>query len=313
MFRFLFKRLLVALPILFLVATFTFFLVQMVPGDPASFLLGGSASAAQVKELDAQLGLDRPVLAQYVSWLGDVAHGDLGESFVSNQPVGQSLSGAVPATLSVALGATLLTLAVGVPLGIACAVRGGRLDRAVRAACGLTMAVPNFWLAALLVFVFAVRLRLFPATGYVALGDSPTGWLEHLVLPVVAIAVAGLGQVVFQTRASVLDTLALPYVRTLQSAGVPRRRILYKHVLRNAAIPVATVTGLSFVFVLGGVVVIEAIFNLNGLGSLMLSSVQTHDLALVQGAVLYFSLVVIIVNLTVDLVTAWLDPRVRVS
>lgn len=307
------RRLAVAVPLLFVVATLSFFLVQLVPGSPAAAILGLNSTKEQVDALNAQLGLDRPLLTQYGDWLGHAVRGDLGHSYVNGQSVTAVLGQALPPTLSLALLSTLLTLALGVVLGMAAAVRGGRTDRVVQWIGSLGMAIPNFWLAALLVFVFAIKLSLFPATGYAELTTDGFGaWIEHLVLPVIALSVANLGQIAFQARAAVQDTLSRDFIRTLHSTGVPRRRILFKHVLRNAAIPVVTVTGLTFVFTLGGVVVLELIFGFPGMGNQMLRSVQTHDFSIVQAGVVYFSVAVIAVNLVVDIATAALDPRVRV-
>lgn len=313
MIRFVLRRLAVAIPLVAVVATISFFLIQLVPGSPAAAILGNNATGAQVTALNRQLGLDRPVLTEYLTWLGHAVQGNLGVSYTNGgQSVTSELSQALPPTLSLALLATLITLVLGTVLGTVAAVRGGHTDRAVQWGSSLGMAVPNFWLAALLVFVFAIKISLFPATGYVNLTASPGQWLSHLILPVVALSVANVGQIAFQARAAVRDTLSRDFVRTLHSTGVPRWRILYKHTLRNAAIPVVTVTGLTFIFTLGGVVILEQLFTLPGMGELMLRSVQTHDFSTVQGAVLYFSIVVIVVNLVVDLATAALDPRVRI-
>jgi len=311
--RFAIRRLAVAIPIIFVVATLSFFLVQLVPGSPAAAILGAGASQEQVAQLEQQLGLDQPVMTQYLTWLGHAVQGNMGESFLTGQPVSESLAQALPPTLSLAILATLLTTVIGFALGMIAAVKGGTFDKVIQWLCSLGMAIPNFWLAALLVFVFAIQAGIFPSSDYVDFSDSPLLWFEHLVLPVIALTIAALGQITFQARAAVTDVLSREYVRTLQAAGVPRYRILFKHAVRNAAIPVVTVAGLTFVFTLGGIVIIETIFNMPGMGSLMLRSVQTNDFSVVQASVLYFSIVVIIVNLITDLATAWLNPRVRVA
>jgi peptide/nickel transport system permease protein len=305
------RRLLIAIPTVFIVCTFTFLLVHLVPGNPAVYILGKSATPASIHQLNTQLGLNKPLLAQYLSWLGGILHGNFGTSYITGQTVSQGLGSALPPTLSLALLATIVTLIAGQALGTVAAVRGGRLDSIIQAFSGLGMAIPNFWLAALLVVAFSLEIKLFPATGYTALGASPSQWLIGLVLPVTAVALAGLAQIVLQARSSVLEMLSKDFVRTLQAAGIPRRRILYKHVLRNSAIPVTTVAGLSFVFLLAGVIVVETIFNIPGMGSLMINSVSRHDLPMLQGAVIYFAVIVVVVNLGVDLLTAWLDPRMR--
>jgi peptide/nickel transport system permease protein len=306
------RRLALAVPLVVVVATLTFFLVQLVGGSPAGAVLGANATEDQVRAFDHSLGLDRPALVQFGDWLGHAVRGDLGRSYLNGQPVTDRLVQALPPTLSLALLATLLTLLLGLVLGTVAAVRGGRTDRFVQGFASLGMAIPNFWLAALLIFVFALKLSVFPVAGYTDLTESPGDWLLHLVLPAVALSVANLGQIAFQARAAVQDALSREFVRTLHATGVPRRRILYRHVLRNAAIPVITVTGLTFVFTLGGVVVLELVFSMSGMGLLMLNAVQGSDYAVVLGAVVVFAVLVVLVNLVVDLVTASLDPRVRV-
>lgn len=313
MIRFVLRRLAVAIPLLLIVATISFFLLQLVPGSPAAAILGSTATLQQVDTLNHSLGLDRPALEQFVSWLGHAFTGNLGASYITGQSVAGALAQALPPTLSLAILSTLLSLVAGLVLGMVAAVRGGRIDRAVQWLGSLGMAVPIFWLAALLVFLFAIKTRMFPATGYSELTTDGFGpWMSHLILPIIALSVANLGQITFQARAAFKDALSRDYVRTLHSTGVPRRLILFKHVLRNASVPVATVTGLTFIFTLGGVVILELIFTLPGMGNLMLRSVQTHDFAVVLGGVVYFSIVVVLVNLVVDIVTAGLDPRVRV-
>lgn len=307
------RRIALSVPIMAVVATLTFFLVQLVPGDPAAFLLGTGSTAEQIAQLHRQLGLDRPVFIQFVSWFGDVLRGDLGTSLVTNQTVVATLAQALPVTVSIAVLATLFTLVVGVALGVLAAVRGGVLDAIVQCGGSVAMSIPSFWLAAVLVLGLAIKLPWLPATGYIPITASPSLWASHLVLPMIAVGLAGVGPVAFQTRDAVLDQLSREYVRTLVAAGLPKRRILFKHVLRNASGTVVTVVSLGFVFALGGVVIIEGIFNLPGMGTLMLSSVRSHDLPLVQGAVLLFSLLVVVINLLADLTVAALNPRVRVG
>lgn len=313
MFRLTARRIALSVPVMVVVATFTFFLVELVPGDPASFLLGSGATTEQINLLHHQLGLDRPLLVQYGSWFASALHLDLGTSLVSNQGVVATLGQALPVTVSVAILATLFTLVVGVVLGVLAAVRGGVLDRIVQWVGSVAMAVPSFWLAAVLVLGLAIKVPWFPATGYIPVSTSPAQWASHLVLPMIAVGLSGVGPVAFQTRAAVADQLSREYVRTQVAAGLSARRILFKHVLRNASGPVVTVASLGFVFALGGVVIIESIFNLPGMGTLMLKSVRSHDLPLVQGAVLFFSLLVVAVNLLADLTVAALNPKVRLG
>lgn len=306
------NRLLQAIPTLLVVATLTFLLIQLVPGNPANFMLGPGATEAQVHYIDKQLGLNLPIFTQYGNWLAGVLRGHLGTSYVSNTSVGSTLDHAVPATMSLAVLATLVALVVGFTGGIAAGLRGGRLDRVLRLVASLGLGVPNFWLAVLLVYLFAVRLALLPATGYTPFTQSPSAWILGLILPVAALTVNNTAQIMFQARNSVLEVLSRDFVRTLQAVGLSRRRIILKHIVRNAAIPVITVAGFVFVVTLGGVVVIELIFNILGIGQVFLTAVNEHDVPTVQGAILYFTLAVVLVNLGVDLIVAWIDPRTRV-
>lgn len=307
------NRLLLTIPTLLVVATFTFFLIQLVPGDPANFILGQGATLQQVHYIHHQLGLDRPLLTQYLDWLSGVLHGDLGKSYVTDQPVTLQLRAAVPATLALALLGTVVALVFGLAGGIFAGLHGGRLDRMLQFGASIGLGVPNFWLAVLLVYLFAILIPIFPATGFTPLTQSPRAWIVGLVLPVVAISVNNTAQIMFQARSSVLEVVSRDFVRTLQATGMSRRRIVLKHVLRNAAIPVVTVAGFVFVVTLGGVVVIEVIFNILGVGRVFLNAVNQHDLPVVQGAILYFTVAVMIVNLAVDLVVAWIDPRIRIA
>ena len=295
-----------------MVSTFAFILVQLVPGDPAAYILGNTATTAKIHALDTQLGLNRPVLDQYFSWLGGVLHGNFGISFITNVPVTSTLSLALqPTVFRLAILATIVMLVAGITIGMLAAIRGGVIDTALQALASFFMAVPGFWLAALLIYAFAFKVRWFPATGYTYFNQSPGQWILGLVLPVVAVACAFTAQVALQARSSVLDVISRDFVRTLQAVGIPRHRILLKHVLRNAAIPVATVAGLNFIFMLSGIVVIEVLFNIPGMGSLMVNAVSQHDLPVLQGAVIYFSIVVVIVSLAADLLTGWLDAQIR--
>jgi peptide/nickel transport system permease protein len=309
--RFIGRRLLVLVPTVFVVSTFAFILVQLVPGDPAAYILGNTATTAKIKALDAQLGLNRPVLNQYFSWLSGVLHGNFGTSFITNVPVTSTLRIALQPTVSLAVLATIVMLVAGIAIGMLAAIRGGVIDTALQTLASFFMAIPGFWLAAVLIYAFSFKIRWFPATGYTYFNQSPAQWITGLVIPVVAVAGAFTAQVALQARSSVLDVISRDFVRTLQAAGIPRHRILLKHVLRNAAIPVATVAGLNFIFMLSGIVVIEVLFNIPGMGSLMVNAVSDHDLPVLQGAVIYFSIVVVVVSLAADLLTGWLDPRIR--
>ena len=313
MLRLIGRRIALAIPVILLASTLAFFLVQLVPGSPAQYILGNTATPENTKALNHQLRLDRPLWSQYLTWISHAARGNFGQSYITNTSVTQTLRTALQPTLSLALISIVIVLVGGQLLGMLAAVRGGRLDKAVQTVANFFMAVPNFWLASILVLFFALKLTVFPATGYTTIGQSPSAWAKGLVLPVAAVSAAFLAQVLLQARASVLEVLSQEFIRTLQATGVPRRTILFKHVLRNAAIPVTTVAGLVFIFMLSGAVVVEYAFNIPGMGSLMVNAVSRHDLPLVQGAVVYFSIVVVLVNLAVDILAAWLNPRIRIS
>ncbi|MBO2448690.1 ABC transporter permease [Actinomadura barringtoniae] len=303
-------RLLLALPMLLIVATATFFLVQLVPGDPGSFILGSGASGEQVAELNASLGLDRPVLDQFQTWLGAAARGDLGTSWINRAPVVETLAAALPVTLSLTGLAIVVIVVAGVGLGTWAALRPGWLDRLLQGTAGLAIAVPNFWLGVGLLLLFAVHLSLFPASGYVPL-SSPGEWLRSLTLPVLTLAVGPAFALALQVRRAMIDVLAKDYIRSLRAAGLPRRSVLFKHALRNCMAPVVTVIGFQVLGLIAGAVLIEQLFNLPGLGGVMLTSVTQHDVPVVQGAVLLFAVFVVLINLLIDVGAALLNPRAR--
>lgn len=313
MISFILRRLAVAIPVIIAVATVTFFLVKLIPGSAAAAFLGGEATPEQIAALEAELGLDRPVLEQFFGWATAALRGDLGDSYITGRPVVEMIGLVLRPTIELAVAATLFILVVGYILGLVAAVRGGWLDRVIQGFCSLVMAIPDFWLAMVLVAIFAISLGVLPAGGYVEPSDDVGRWALALILPVVALGLGSLGRIAFQARAATQGSLSRDYVRTLQANGISRRSILYKHVLRNSAVPVVTIIGLQFTFLLGGVVIIEIVFAYPGLGSLMLRAVQSNDFPLVLGVVLYFALAVIIVNLIVDVITAALDPRVRLA
>jgi peptide/nickel transport system permease protein len=306
------RRIALAVPLLLVVLTATFLLQQLIPGDPASYVLGSASTSAQRQQLDASFGLHRSLLSQYLSSFGHVFRGDLGTSWVSGETVGHTVTAALPVTLSLAVSATLLALVVGTALGTWAAVRqGGLADRAVQLFAGAASAIPNFWIAVGLVYLLAIKTTLLPATGFVSFGQSPDEWFRSLVLPVVALAVPALGPVVLQARSAMTDVLGRDYIRSLRALGMPSHRIVFKHALRNAGAPVVTTLGFSLIGLLAGTVLIEQVFNLPGLGTVLLTAVQAHDVPVVQGTVVFFAVAVIVVNLAVDLGVALLNPRMR--
>lgn len=309
--KFVLARLLTAVPTVLVVATLTFGLLQLIPGSPAAFILGAGATPEQIASLEQQLGLDRPAVVQYFNWLGHAVHGDFGTSISSTMPAMDVVLRAVPITVSVAIVALVFTLVVGVALGMLAALKGGFWDSAVRTLSSFAMAVPGFWLASLLIYLFAIKYRIFYATGYTGLSESPMQWVLHVTLPAIAVGVTAVGQLAFQARAAFRETLGMDFLRTLRATGVSPTRLMLKHVLRNGMVPVTAFIGVMFVFMLGGVVIVESIFSLPGLGSVMLGSVNSHDIPVVQATVVTFTVLVVLTNLIVDLFVGWLDPRVR--
>lgn len=305
------RRLLWGVPMLLVVSFFSFLLVSLVPGDPARSVLGPLAAQEQVDRLHQQMGLDRPLLGQYLSWLGSAVRGDLGMSLGTGTAVGQLLTPRLPATLSLIIPATLTAALLGIALGVASAVIGGALGRLVDVLSMVGLAIPGFWLALVLVSWFAVRWQLFPATGYTPFADSPVEWLRSLVLPVAAVSLSAVTAVAKQTRDSMLDALNRDFVRVMQANGLSRWSIVYRHALRNAAIPVVSVLGVICASLLGAAVLVENIFGLPGLGSAAAQAAVQHDIPLLQGTVIYFTLIVIVVGLVVDVCHAGLDPKVR--
>jgi len=306
------RRIAGAIPLLFVVLSATFLLQQLIPGDPAGFVLGSTSTVQQRSQLDATFGLHRSLIDQYLSALGNALRGDFGQSWIKGETVGHLVSSALPVTLSLVILSTLLTVVVGTALGVWGALRRGRAtDRVLQLFAGAVTAVPNYWIAIGLSYLLAVKHRVFPATGYVQLNQSPGQWLHSLVLPVLALSLAPIGPVFLQSRSAMSDVLGTNYIRTLRALGLPRWRQVLKHGLRNAAAPIVTTVGFNLVGLLAGTVVVEQIFNLPGLGTLLLSGVLGHDVPVVQGVVILFAVGVIVVNLLVDLSVGALNPKAR--
>jgi len=307
------NRLLLSVPLLLIVSTLTFLLEALIPGDLARTIVGPQGTQAQYLQLKHSLGLDQPLITRYQQWLERVVHGDFGTSLFNHEPVTMLLNGRLSVTLALVIGSTLLAAVVGVLVGIAGALRADIAGTAVDALSMVGLAIPNFFLGLLLIALFAVAIPLFPATGYVPFDESPLDWARSLVLPVVALATPGIAVVAKQTRDSMRAVLERPFIRTLRAAGLPRRSIIFKHALRSAAAPVVTVLGLIFIASLGGTVVVESVFAMPGLGGLAVQATTQHDLPLIQGVAVYFTALVVVVNLLIDLAYGWLDPRVRVE
>lgn len=306
------RRVLAFVPTLFIAVTVIFIFTRLVPGNPVWALVGHqSVDEARIAELTRELGLDRPILVQYAVWLPRALRGEFGESIFFNRPVARILAERFPVTLSLAGLALLVTLAVGLPLGVLAAVyRNSFLDTASMALSTLGMSLPAFWLGFLLMLFFSVNLQWFPSSGYRDLSFGFTPWIERLVLPVLALSAAQIALLVRMTRSSMLEVLGRDYVVTARAKGLRSKTVLFKHALRNALIPVVTVIGLTFALSLGGTVLIENVFAIPGLGQLITMAAIRRDYPLIEGAMVYLTLVSLVVNLLVDLSYSLINPRV---
>ena len=305
------RRIAVAIPMLLAVATVTFLLMQLVPGSPAAAILGTNATPEQYERIENKLGLNDSLIQQYGRFMSNLVRGDLGKSWVGGQSVTELVTSRLPVTLSLAVLATGIALVVGILIGSFSAIKGGTADRAMTSASGLGLAVPSFWLAGVLVLLFSVQLGWLPATGYVAFADGPSAWLQHMILPVAALALVQIATIARQTRSEMIRVLDQDFIRTLRATGIPRRSVIWKHGLRNASIPVVTVLGLQFVAVFGGAVIIERVFALPGVGSLTLDAATSNDAPVVIGVVVITAAMVLLVNLVIDVAYWVLQPRIR--
>jgi peptide/nickel transport system permease protein len=299
--------------VLFAIACLTYTLLYFSSANIARNILGEYATAEQLTAKSAELGLDQPLIIRFLGWLGQALTGDLGHSWFTGQSVAGALFTRLPVTLALIVSAIIIIAILATLLGMAAAVKRGWIDRAVQTAAVIGDAIPGFVLAIILVTLLAIQLSLFPATSSISPDSPASAWVASLTLPVIAIVINGVTGAAQQVRSAVIKQLEKDYVRTLRSRGVSERVILFKHVLRSAAPAGLTVLSLQFIGMLGGVVIIEQIFALPGMGALAVASTTLGDIPLVMGVVLYTVVIVIIVNLLVDLANGWLNPKVRVS
>ena len=308
------RRVLLAIPVMFVVAAGVFLLLYLTPGDPASVVLGPDASPERVAELRQQLGLDQPVAIQVIRWFGRLLHGDLGQSIYLNRPVTLTILERAEPTLMLTLLATLFAILVGLPIGIVSATRAGSwadLGAMLVALGGISM--PSFWVGLNLIFVFAVLMGALPVAGYRPLSQGLWGNLRYLILPAVTLGFAQAALLARMSRSLMMDVLREDYVRTARSKGVEERRVVLSHALRNAMVPLVTVMGLTFAILMGGAVITEQVFNIPGLGRLLVQSVLRRDYPVVQGIVLVIAFNYVVINLCVDILYGFFDPRVRHS
>ena len=302
--RYFARRVIGLIPLLLAVATVTFFALELTPGDPAVLIMGQDVTPEGLAEVRRTLGLDRPLVEQYLRYLGGLVRGELGRSFRTRTPVTEDLARTFPVTFTLAVGATVVSTIVGVGGGVISAVRPhSSLDYVVRAGILTAVSAPVFWLGLVLIYWFSIRLAWFPVSGW--------GTLRHIILPVAALSAFPLASVARMTRSSILDVLTHDYVRTARAKGVSGSGVLARHVLKNAFIPVVTVIALQFGVLLGGAVITETVFALPGLGQLVVTAVLARDYAVIRGAVLLVAISFAVINLLVDVVYAALDPRIR--
>jgi peptide/nickel transport system permease protein len=305
------SRLVGSLALLIIVPTITFFIQGIAPSNVAKGVLGLDATPAQIADFNHRRGLDQPLVVRYFRWLEGAATGDLGSSYTNNQSVQEILAPRLSVSLSLIMGALVVFTVVGVIIGVLSATQGPIIGRFLDVVSTIGIAAPNFWLAVILIAIFGVALPIFPATGYVFFSDSPYYFFLSLVLPVIALSFAGITAVAKQTRDQMMLAIQSPWARTLRANGASEFSIVYKHALRNAAAPVITVAGTIFVGSLSGSVVIENIFVLPGLGSQSLASALQADLPVVQGIAVYFTIIVVVVNVLIDIGATVLNPKVR--
>lgn len=312
MLRLLGVRLAAVIPTL-LFATFTIFGLQHIgPADPVTVILGENATPERIAEVREQLGLNDPLVVQYGKWLGDVVTGDLGTSIIRTEQVSDVISRALPTTIQLVVSAVLLSVLVGIPLGILAATRANRpTDTVVTSASAVGVSVPNFWLALVLITLFAITFRLLPARGFAMITDGVPDAFRHTILPAFVLSTSGIAIVTRQVRGAMIEALNAPSVRTHRAKGLPWKTILWKHAMRNSGVTILTVVGLLFNTTLGATVVIEAVFAIPGMGFRIVNAANSRDFPVIQGVVLTYVLIVLGINLLIDIAYRFIDPRIQ--
>jgi peptide/nickel transport system permease protein len=296
------------------VSVLVFSIIHLVPGDPVRLALGTRFDQDTYDTLRERAGLDEPLVQQYLEWAGDALRGDLGVSFRSGETVTSLIAERLPATVSLALGAIVVALLIALPLGLVSALRPrSAVDYVATVVSQAGISIPDFWLAIMAILFFAASLEWLPSGGYTPLSEDPWEWFRHLILPAVTVGVVSGSVLTRFVRSSAIEALGQDYTRTADAKGLPARLVLRRHVLRNALVPVVTVAGIQLAYLLSGVVVIEVVFTWKGLGLLALQAVKDRDYPVLQGAVLLFAVVFLVVNLVVDLLYAVIDPRISHS
>ncbi len=312
MYKFLARRVLSTIPVLAIVAVLVFLMLRLTPGDPAAILAGDAANTEQIAKIREGLGLDRPLPVQFALWAKSILSGDLGESFYFKMKVTSLIGQRLEATVSLATLTIIVAVFTAVPLGVLAAWRfGGWFDRMLMGFSVMGFSVPVFVLAYILIWIVSLKLGWLPVQGYKPIGDGLWPFLKHLILPSITLSVIYIALIARVTRASVLEALGEDYIRTARAKGLPESRVLIRHALANAAVPIVTVIGIGIALLIGGVVVTESVYAIPGLGRLTVDAVLARDFPTIQGVILFFSVVYVMINLLVDLSYVFFDPRIR--
>lgn len=310
--RYIVKRLLSAIPIMFIVGIIAFSLSHLTGGDPARVIVGNDATQEQVDAVRTTMGLDKPLPVQLWTWFVNLLHGDLGYSYILNMSVSSAIGSHIFPTLSIAVLGEIVALIVALPLGVYAANHHGRLgEKTVLAIATLSGALPSFLSGLLLMMIFALQLKFLPASGFVRPAQDVGGYFEHLVLPALAVATIQIAVVTRMTRSSMVDQLGSAYIRTTKAKGLSRGRQLWRHAFKNASIPIITVVGQSFGELVAGAIVVETVFNVPGIGQLISNSILRRDYQMIQGIMIFVAFMFIVVNLVTDILYAVIDPRIR--
>jgi peptide/nickel transport system permease protein len=312
MLSYLLRRLAATVPVMLIVAVLVFLMLRLTPGDPAAIIAGDNANAEQVALIRNRLGLDEPIFTQFFLWLGKILHGDFGESFFFKKTVAELILGRVEPTLALATCTIVLAVGIAVPLGVLAAYKQGTwIDRIVMGFSVMGFSVPVFVIGYGLIYVFAIKLNWVPVQGYQPLAAGFGGFLQRMILPSITLSAIYVALIARMTRASVLEVLGEDYIRTARAKGQVEIKILFRHALKNAAVPIVTVIGLGIALLIGGVVVTESVYTIPGLGRLTVDAVLARDYPTIQAVILLFSLVYVLINLAVDIVYTLFDPRIR--
>jgi peptide/nickel transport system permease protein len=308
------RRFIAAIVVLIIVSIIVFVVMRLLPGDPIRMLVGqsGNYTEEQIIRLKTQLGLDKPIYVQYIKWIGDIFHGDLGRSIVTSEPVTKEIFRRLPITLHLGLSAFVLAIIMGIIFGIICAVRrGSRVDTTVITLSNIGITVPTFWLGLMLMYVMGFQLKWLPLMGYTSPFEDFWLSLKELIMPVICLAMFPIASITRQTRSSMLEVMKQDYIRTAYSKGLRERNVIIFHALINGLIPITTYCGIILSMIVGGSVIIETVFSVPGMGMLAVDSIISKDYPYIQGIILTVAVFVMMINLLVDIAYGWLDPRIK--